>query len=175
MRYATYDDGASVNINSNFQQLYVLDPEYRIIKAKERADAGLSDRSKPQYDRMMKTFMSSASGSVSYNLEIEKILHKSKEYSGSKPGGYRPVPMTLIAYRVMPEHIYCSVEKIFCEWDSRASFVKNLNGEMYIQSCKEVAEKLQNAGYQPIGVIGKGDFVQPLKKVFNERFGYILL
>lgn len=174
---STYDEISSLEMNDTANKLSIWNAEYRIIHAKERMDAFLFVKKKQDYNNIMKKFLASANGSAAYNVEIKKILSRLKEYKGiEKPSESSSlIPMTLIAYKIVSGHVFCSVERVFCKWDHHTAWKENINNNLYMEQVSEITKKFEKEKYESIGAIGKGDFTKPIKKVFSEQFKYILV
>jgi hypothetical protein len=175
---STYDEiPAQKIVNGLVYTLSVFNAEYRIIHAKERMDSMPSIGKEKYYNIIMNRLLASANGSSSYNVEIEKILSKLNEYRCIEEStkNINLVPMTLIGYKIVMERIFCSVERLFCKWDNVLIFEENLNNNIYMEHSTEIIKKFVKEKYRPIGVIGKGDFTKPIKKVFSEHFSYVVI
>nr|WP_319489885.1 hypothetical protein [uncultured Caproiciproducens sp.] len=163
--------GGSADGAPELMALRVLNPEYRIIKAKERMYEKFPAGEK-QLSGMMKNFLSAANGSSSYSVKIDTIFDRLKE-SGNPENTYL-VPVTLIACKIEDNQVYCSVERLFYEHNNGMPPKQALRGSLYFEHTEQIIQKFRNLDYQPIGVIGKGDFTRPLSKVFGEQFGFVL-
>lgn len=174
---STYTEISSLEMSDTASKLSIWNAEYRIIHAKERMDAFLSVEKKQDYNSIMKKFLASANGSAAYNIEIKKIVSRLKEYKDTEnlSESSSLVPMTLIAYKIVSGHVFCSVERVFCKGDPPAAWKEDINNNLYMEQAAEIAKKFEKEKYESIGAIGKGDFTKPIKKVFNEKFKYILL
>lgn len=168
----TYDGVVSGEVVPELMALRVLNPEYRIIKAKERMHEKFPAGEK-QLSGMMKNFLSAANGSSSYSVKMDTVFDRLKECGNSESMDL--IPLTLIAYKIEANHVYCSVERLFYERNDCTPPKHVLRSSLYFEHPEQIIQKFGNLNYQTIGVVGKGDFTRPLRKVFMEQFGFVLL
>lgn len=161
-------------INSSSMDLRVLDTEYRILRRMDRIAAVNSYKKNQDYSFIMKKILASANGAISYDFPLEDCLNHAKEL-GDNQECPDFIPMTIIAWKIISEQLFCSVERVFLKWDNLLSFEDNLLTNMYIEQVHQIVAKLLKEQYYPIAAIGKGDYVKTLRTVFSEQFIYTLI
>jgi hypothetical protein len=149
----------------------VFNTEYRVLQKMKRI--GTVCRKK-QCHSMMGELLTSANGATAYDFSLERLLSHIQEYR-DMPESSGFVPMTIIAWKIFSGCMFCSVERIFLRWDSGISFEENLLFNAYMEQSVQVASKLLQEHYYPLGVIGKGDYTRTLRKVFAGPFGYTVI
>ncbi|MGX8702706.1 hypothetical protein [Caproiciproducens sp.] len=168
----TYDGSASADLVPELAALRVFNPEYRILKARERMRGNFPCDAR-HLNGMMKNFLSAANGSSSYSVPVDLIFERLRECGGPESGDLFPV--TLIACKMREGRVFCSVERLFCSGGDCAASKRTLNRPLYTEHPEQLTRKFRDQGYQAVGVMGKGDFARQLKKVFSEQFGFTVL
>ena len=149
----------------------VFNTEYRVLQKMKRIDTACR---KKQCHSMMRELLTSANGAIAYDFSLESLLNHIQEYQ-NLPGNFGFVPMTIIAWKILSGRMFCSVERMFLKWDSGLPFENNLLSNAYMEQSVQVASKLLQEHYYPLGVMGKGDYTKTLRKVFADQFGYTLI
>ncbi|MBE6831872.1 MAG: hypothetical protein E7519_16860 [Ruminococcaceae bacterium] len=168
----TYDGDVSADLVPELAALRVFNPEYRILKARERMRGNFPCDAQ-HLNGMMKNFLSAANGSSSYSVPVDLIFERLQECGGPESGDLFPI--TLIACKMQEGRVFCSVERLFYSGGDCAASKRTLNRPLYTEHPEQLTRKFRNQGYQETGVMGKGDFVRQLKKVFSEQFGFTVL
>lgn len=150
----------------------IFNTEYRVLKKMKRIDEYVGRQNGYQF--MMRELLTAANGVMAYSFPLEILLSHPKEYR-TVPKSVGLIPMTVIAWKNVSGCIFCSVERIFMKWNSRLPLEENLLSNAYMEQATEIASKLLQEHYEPLGVIGKGDYIRTLRSVFVEQFGYRLI
>ncbi|GGG67865.1 hypothetical protein [Paenibacillus radicis (ex Gao et al. 2016)] len=162
----TYAEKSIVDFN-------VFNAEYRILQAKWLMDSVASAVEEHRYCSLMKRLLASANGGSAYDIELELLFQTIKDKEAVPPEpGEAIVPMTFIAYKSVSKQIYCSIEKLLI--GSKPGTAEGIcaGRNLYMSNAVQKLRKLREANYNAVGVIGKGDFTEPLKRVFAEKFNY---
>ncbi len=165
MDYSVFSDDFSAKMNT-----CVFNIEYRVLQKMKR----IHGENHLDYRLMMRELLASANGATVYEIFWETLLNHGKEYR-KLPESFDLIPMTLIAWRTFSGCIVCSVERIFLKWDSALSLEDNLFFNAYMEHSGQVVSKLLKEHYEPVAVIGKGDYIRTLRKVFADQFGYTVI
>ncbi|WP_042160770.1 hypothetical protein [Paenibacillus gorillae] len=157
----TYAEKSVISFN-------VFNAEYRIQQAKWLMDSVATAVEEHRYCSLMKRLLASANGGSAYEIELELLFQNIKDMEAAPSAcGGAVVPMTFIAYKVVSKQIYCSIEKIAFRTEGNCA-----GRDIYMSDAGYTLQKLKEANYNAIGVIGKGDFTEPLKRVFIGKFNY---
>ncbi|MFF2089179.1 hypothetical protein [Paenibacillus sp. NPDC058174] len=157
----TYAEKSIVDFN-------VFNAEYRIQQAKWLMDSVASAAEEHRYCSLMKRLLASANGGSAYEIELELLFQNIKDMEAAPSAcGGAVVPMTFIAYKFVSKKIYCSIEKVMLGAEGNCA-----ERDIYMSDAGHALQKLRDTNYNAIGVIGKGDFTEPLKRVFIEKFNY---
>ncbi|MBW7573219.1 hypothetical protein [Caproiciproducens faecalis] len=168
----TYDGRGAGAAAPEVAALRVFNPEYRILKARERIQ-GIFPCEEKDLNGMMKNFLSAANGSSSYSVPIELVFDRLKECEEPESGDL--VPLTLIACKMQSGRVFCSVERLSYSGSDCAAAKHALRRALYTECPENLIRKFREQGYQSSAVLGKGDFTRQLRKVFGEQFGFAVI
>jgi hypothetical protein len=169
MSYPVFSENMSIKMD-----VCVFNTEYRVLQKMKRIGAEFPIGRKRRFHSMMRELLASANGATAYDFPLEILFGHPKEYSnGLKNPDF--IPMTIIAWKTFSGRVFCSVELIFLKWDSAFSLEDNLSFNGYMERSDQVASKLVKECYETVAVIGKGDYVKTLRKVFADQFGYTVI
>ena len=152
----------------------VFNTEYRIIQKIKRTTAEMFAIHQDLYRLMMQEILTTANGVIAYDFDLELLLNHLRAYQPA-PENRDFIPMTMIAWKNLSGNVICSVEPIFLKWDSSFPLEDNLAANAYLEDPGQLVLKLSRQQYYPRGVIGKGDYVRTLRKIFQEQLGYTLI
>lgn len=168
MDYPVFSENSPVKMD-----VCIFNTEYRVLQKMKRINAGFFEVGKCNYHSVMRELLTAANGVIAYDFPLKILLSHVKEYSNVLERSV--IPMTIIAWKNLSGRIFCSVERIFLKWDNLLPLEDNLFSNAYMEQSAQVALKLLQEHYYPLGVIGKGDYLKTLRKVFVDQFGYILI
>jgi hypothetical protein len=167
--YPVFGENAPVKTD-----IRVFNTEYRVLQRKKHIDAEVQTGGKCGCRSIMQELLAAANGAAAYDFSLEILLGHVKEYCNA-PQNYFFLPMTVIAWKNSSGGTVCSVERVFLKWDSRLTLEENLFFNAYMEQSDQVAEKLLRQKYDPVAVIGKGDFIRTLREVFADKLGYTVI
>ena len=154
--------------------LAVFDTEYRVVQAMRRIAWKSSEGRRPADPSFMRKLLASANGAVAFDVSLEILLNHVKDLSDHDN---RPdlIPATAIAWKESTGRLFCSVERIFLNWDDGLRFEENVLFNAYMEHSATTVPRLLQGRFHPVAAVGKGDYVKTLRNVFAEKFGYTLL
>jgi hypothetical protein len=152
----------------------VFNTEYRVLQKMKRMNSESHVGGQHDCQYIMRELLAAANGAIAYDFPWEILLSHAKEY-GSIPESSALIPMTMIAWKTVSGRMFCSVERIFLEMDNLLPLEDNLLSNVYMEQAAQTVSKLSQEQYYPLGIIGKGDYIRTLRKVFVDQFGYILI
>ena len=120
-----------------------------------------------ELNRLLLQLVRSAAGGRPCRLSVLSLFGRLKDRSEAE--GSETVPATLILYRREPSRVICSILKVGC------TSAKTLAvGDLFVEGPEDAVQKFREIGYRT-AILGKGDFAEPIRKVFRQRFGFTVL
>jgi hypothetical protein len=169
MDYPVFSENGGVK-----RDLSVFQTEYRILQKMKRMVAEFSATGKCSCHFMMRELLTAANGATAYDFPLEILLNHAKDYC-NVPQAPLFLPMTIIVWKNFSGCILCSVERIFLKWDGRLTLEENLFLNVFMEHSSQITSKLLQQNYDPVGIIGKGDFIRSLREVFGEQLGFTVI